>query len=182
MAVQDPMRLRETVQDYDKFNDMIVERLTSSAAELEILSPGEGDIIRLPASGAHGVEVKLGYQDGRLAYDLKVPLRHDDAHAYAIGTDGDEKIGIGFETPEVDLLSIAHLRILFPYAQIRFKGPFQKSIIRAYAQPRCPNASASNGLGCDYSRKGIQRSKSALLTRSDYIESSSCLALVLMNA
>jgi hypothetical protein len=82
--------------------DMIPENLEASTTFLEILGPDEDDRITLATAETPGIEVALGHQDGRFVYELKVPLRTDESHPYAIGVENGRPIGIGFETPEPD--------------------------------------------------------------------------------
>jgi uncharacterized membrane protein YgcG len=44
----------------------------------------------------------MGYFEGKLVYELRVPLVQDEKHPHAIGMDVSEPIGIGFETAELD--------------------------------------------------------------------------------
>jgi hypothetical protein len=100
--MNDLLRSREIMEDRDKFNDMILEKLESSAEQFEIIGPAENDVARLFPSQAAGLEVGLGHQDGRFVYELKVPLRSTDQHPYGIGIDESPYVGVGFETPEID--------------------------------------------------------------------------------
>ena len=102
MGTGKPREIGEVAQDRDKFMEMIVERLEGEGKVMEILGPDEESGVRLMAGEASGIDVALGYHDGRVVYELKVPFRHDDDHPYAIGSDGNSEIGVGFETPEVD--------------------------------------------------------------------------------
>jgi len=43
--------------------------------QLAILGPGEGEQHRLSVQDAAGVEAHLGYVDGTLIYELKIPLQ-----------------------------------------------------------------------------------------------------------
>jgi hypothetical protein len=78
--------------------------------EMEILGPGEEDIQRISFLEAemHGINVRLGYSNGNLVYELKVPFAYDEDHLFAIGLnetdiDANTIIGIGFETPEITM-------------------------------------------------------------------------------
>ena len=42
-------------------------------------------------------------ETGLLVYELKVPLRSDEEHPYAIGSNAGNTIGVGLEIPEVDM-------------------------------------------------------------------------------
>jgi hypothetical protein len=100
MGTGNPGELRKLAEDREKFMETVAERLNGAGNVLEVLGPGEDDKVRLTPYDAAGLEVALGYQDGRVVYELKVPFRRDE-HPYAIGSDGKGKIGIGFETPEI---------------------------------------------------------------------------------
>jgi hypothetical protein len=93
-----PLRVRESMQDPDKYQKMFEDL----GNEIEIIGPGKGQRVRMSRLLTQGIEVELGYSKGRLVYELKVPLDQSAEHPYAIGTDTDKQIGLGFETPELD--------------------------------------------------------------------------------
>jgi hypothetical protein len=103
MGTGRPDKLGDVAQDRDKFMEMVVDKLKGAGNVMEILRPVEENSVRLAAGDATGIEVALGYYDGRVVYELKVPFRRDDEHRYAIGSDGKSRIGIGFETPEIEM-------------------------------------------------------------------------------
>ncbi len=72
--------------------------------ELEILYTGEDEPTKMSISNAalYGINVMVGNSGGRLFYELKVPLKKDNQHPYAICADINKSIRIGFETPEID--------------------------------------------------------------------------------
>ncbi|MFH1312489.1 MAG: hypothetical protein ABIJ00_04610 [Candidatus Eisenbacteria bacterium] len=100
--MDDPSQFSKITQDRDKFTDMILEKLESSVEQLEIIGPTEDDVIRLFPSQLAGLEVRLGHQDGRFLYEVKIPLRSTDQHPYSIGMDEGSYVGLGFETAEID--------------------------------------------------------------------------------
>jgi hypothetical protein len=102
MGTGDPGEMREMARDHKKFMEMVVERLKGAGKVLEILGPDQASSVRLTAGEAPGIDIALGYHNGRVVYELRVPLRRDAAHPYAIGSDGRGRIGIGLETPEID--------------------------------------------------------------------------------
>lgn len=102
MGTGNPRELGELAQDQARFMEMVVERLKGAGNVLEILGPGDDSSVRLTAGEAVGIDIALGYHDGRAVYELKVPFRRDDEHPYAIGSDGKSRIGVGFETPEIN--------------------------------------------------------------------------------
>jgi hypothetical protein len=58
------------------------------------------------------IEVALGYGEGRLIYELKVPLKVVEGGGYrvGIGAQGLGAVGVGFETPELDLRELRQSR------------------------------------------------------------------------
>jgi hypothetical protein len=100
--IKDPSQFKEIAQDREKLNNLIIEKLESSAEQLEIIGPNQSDVTRLFASEVPGLEIGLGHQGGRFVYELKVPLRSSEEHPYSIGLDRSHCVGVGFETPEID--------------------------------------------------------------------------------
>ncbi len=90
--------------------ERLQKMLEESTDELEILGSGEEEIYRtsLTEAKTHGIDVKMGFSRGNLIYELRVPLIQDKDHLYAVGinipqTDAGTVIGIGFETPELNI-------------------------------------------------------------------------------
>jgi hypothetical protein len=78
------------------------QRLIDAAQrQLVIRGPGVGEQHRLSAQDASGVEARLGYIDGTLIYELKVPLRKSNEHPYAINADMTKPLLVGFETGDL---------------------------------------------------------------------------------
>jgi hypothetical protein len=73
--------------------------------ELEIIPAAGGEPHRLPMPVAYtgGIDVRVKRSNGTLAYELKVPLSAATGHPYAIGTESGATIGVGLETPEIDM-------------------------------------------------------------------------------
>ncbi len=102
-----PMMMPGTEGDQGERLQKMLERAPD---ELEILRSGEEEIYRISLTEAktHGIVVRLGFSRGNLIYELKVPLIQDEGHIYAIGintpeTDAGTVIGIGFETPALNM-------------------------------------------------------------------------------
>lgn len=74
--------------------------IMETQTDMEILGPGKKDLLRMPVKGAQGVEVKMGLADGRLVYELKVPLVRKEGFPYAVGIGAEKTVSVGFETPE----------------------------------------------------------------------------------
>jgi len=85
--------------------EAMFDRLIESG-ELEILGPDETPLRRY--SLVENQEVKLGitFDNGRLVYELKVPLAKADALSLGIGTDPGKLFGLGFETPDLDMAAM----------------------------------------------------------------------------
>ncbi len=72
-----------------------------AAGELELYGPREQDHRRMSVAEAVGIEVHTRVTEGDLVYEMKVPLKEDDHHAFAIGTSAGTLIGVGMETARV---------------------------------------------------------------------------------
>ena len=72
---------------------------------LEIIARAEEKPIRMDLAEARatGISVGVGNSDGRLFYELKVPIHSGSGTTYAINPNGTKPFNIGFETPEVSL-------------------------------------------------------------------------------
>jgi hypothetical protein len=77
-----------------------IRNILGTLTDMEILGPGKKDKLRMPVNGAQGIEVKMGFADGRLVYELKVPLVKKEEFSYAVGIGAIKTVSVGFETPE----------------------------------------------------------------------------------
>jgi hypothetical protein len=66
--------------------------------QFEILGPGAGEHQRISLNQGKGIDVHLGYSDGKLSLELKVPLHKSGEHPYAINAAGNTPLSIGLET------------------------------------------------------------------------------------
>jgi hypothetical protein len=79
-----------------------LQRLINTAQrQLVIIGPVGGEQHRMPVQDAQGVEVHLGYADGTLVYELKVPLQKNNVRPYAIAVDPAKPFLVGFETGDL---------------------------------------------------------------------------------
>jgi hypothetical protein len=78
--------------------DRLMERLVSRD-DFEILGPLEDQRLRSSGLNTAGIEVAASWSDGRLIYELKVPLIRGDDHAYAVGARANKALGLGLEAP-----------------------------------------------------------------------------------
>jgi hypothetical protein len=71
-----------------------------STSEMEIVGPGKDERFKTLAPGIDGIEARFSRSDGRLVYELKVPLAMSPEHPFAINTNPGDEIGVGFEVTE----------------------------------------------------------------------------------
>jgi len=69
--------------------------------QLVICGPGENEQHRISLRDAKGVEARLGYADGTLTYELKVPLQRSKEEPYAINADTTKPLLVGIETGDL---------------------------------------------------------------------------------
>ncbi|MBI2503384.1 MAG: hypothetical protein HYW07_09175 [Candidatus Latescibacteria bacterium] len=70
--------------------------------QLEIIGPGKGERHQVKGAEAQGVEVEVVQIEGRLVYELKIPLARDAGHPYGIGVCPGQQFSVGFETTTPD--------------------------------------------------------------------------------
>lgn len=85
--------------DSDEFR----KRMGSSLAELDLLGPERFDIYRVPVKSAPDVVARINHHDGRLVYEIRVPLSKSAGSGYGISEAPFQTLMIGFEiaTPDV---------------------------------------------------------------------------------
>jgi hypothetical protein len=89
--------------DRDEMREMIIETVDQAAREVEVLGPENLVYGTFPIGDIQGLEISLGYADGRIVYELKLPLEKTEDRPYALGVNWDKKVGIRFVTPEFDM-------------------------------------------------------------------------------
>ena len=78
------------------------ENFKKSLANLELTLPGEDEPKLMRVNEARGIEVEIGDMQDGLVYEVKIPLRRDAAHPYAVGVESGKSVGVGFETVKFD--------------------------------------------------------------------------------
>jgi hypothetical protein len=68
--------------------------------QFEVVGPGEADRHRIADKQDKGIDVHIGYADGSLMYELKIPLHKSADHIYALEADALKPMLIGLETGE----------------------------------------------------------------------------------
>lgn len=71
---------------------------TVALGQPEIVGPGQGEHHRLADLGPQGIALEVVQAEGRLVYELKIPLARDEAHPYGLGVRPGQQFSIGFET------------------------------------------------------------------------------------
>ncbi len=74
------------------------EAAQNASSEVEIIGPSEADRHEMTLAETGGIEARFNQVKDTLVYELKVPLRDDGTHPFAIGTTAGATIGIGAET------------------------------------------------------------------------------------
>lgn len=77
------------------------QRFEESLMNMEIFDTEERST-RYMVNTVQGIKVNARMDAGTLVYELQVPLRKSEAHAFAIGAEPGDIIGVGLETPEID--------------------------------------------------------------------------------
>jgi hypothetical protein len=85
---------RDNPEELQRFVDL-------AQSNLEIVGLSEADRRQIVNRNVTGIDARLGYSEGILVYELKVPLRETAEHRYAIGATGAQTISVGFETGEI---------------------------------------------------------------------------------
>lgn len=77
----------------------VVEGLVNAAQrQFEIIGPGDGERRRIADRQVQGIDVHLGYENGILTYELKIPLRRTADTPYGVALGPAKSFMIGFET------------------------------------------------------------------------------------
>lgn len=85
---------RENPEDLQRFIQL-------AQRQLEIVGPANGERHRFADKACKGIDVHLGYADGTLTYELKVPLHKSDEQLYGINADVTKVLTIGLETGDL---------------------------------------------------------------------------------
>ncbi len=93
-------------QNFDSLQQVFMEAQTA----LEILGPGEDDVRRVLLAEAPDLFVTAGVSSRGLVYELRIPLATSDTQPYAIGTTAGAVVGLGMETPEMDMSAMRERR------------------------------------------------------------------------
>ncbi len=75
----------------------INDRILKDQTDMEFVG-AKNEEIRLPIAQLKGVALKLGLKDGRLVYEMRIPLTHAGGFDYAISADTGSVISVGLET------------------------------------------------------------------------------------
>ncbi len=95
------MRQREYAGDFQNDparEDTLTEGIPSDTSEAEIFGPGPDEHHRVRLEELKQVALKMDLSQGRLTYELRVPLTDNGPDPYAIGTRIGTEVGVGIET------------------------------------------------------------------------------------
>lgn len=77
------------------------ERIIKRQTDMEFVG-ANNEQIRIPVAQLKGVELKLGLNDNRLVYEMKIPLSHAGGFDYAINADTGSVVSVGLETGKMN--------------------------------------------------------------------------------
>lgn len=80
--------------------DELKRLIEAAQRQFEVVGPGQGERHRLADKQAKVIDVHLGYADGVLTYELRIPLHESADRPYAVGADLAKPLTIGLETGE----------------------------------------------------------------------------------
>ena len=84
----------------------VEELFESSTGELQLMHNGEEGAI-LPSTGVPGIQASADLWMGTLSYELQIPLARTDEFQQAVDAAPGQVVGIGLETPQIDLNTLA---------------------------------------------------------------------------
>jgi hypothetical protein len=88
-----------------------LEKIPKAAmTDLEILRKKEQPQ-RLPVAEARGIKVIVLPTSDRIVYELKIPLVSTKQHPFAVGAEPGTTVGIGFESPKLELSQMPRKRL-----------------------------------------------------------------------
>lgn len=89
--------------DRGAMKNAIAGMVDQAANQIELLGPDNLGYGTFAAGDVQGLEIALGYVNGRIIYELRLPLEKTEEQPYALGVNWEKKVGIGFQTPEFDM-------------------------------------------------------------------------------
>jgi len=78
------------------------QRILKNQTDMEFVG-AKNEEIRIPVAQLKGVELKLGMNDNRLVYEMRIPLSHAGGFDYAINADTGTVVSVGLETGKMNL-------------------------------------------------------------------------------
>jgi hypothetical protein len=80
----------------------LVKMFLDKQNEIQIVNSEKYSLSLLPLDNKDGIKAKLGYEDGKLIYELQVPLAVHDDYSFQIAALPGEELKIKFETEQID--------------------------------------------------------------------------------
>jgi len=87
--------------DRDRDQNKFKEFFENIPSEIEILSSKKEPGQRVPMEEAKGIDVRLKALSGIMVYEIKVPLKEDDDHPFAVNAELEDSIGLCLEIPKM---------------------------------------------------------------------------------
>jgi hypothetical protein len=85
--------------------ESLYERATAQQ-EAQIIGPRRDQVRRVLVAESGGILLATRYERGRLVYELRAPLASASQRPVGLGAAPGARIGVGFETPEMDLRAL----------------------------------------------------------------------------
>jgi hypothetical protein len=89
----DPLKEVEAPEDYRSVDLTRLEFIGGEKAKPQLME----------ASNVKGIEIKVVPSTGLFVYELRIPLLRTEEYPFAVGVNPGRTVGIGFESPEIDL-------------------------------------------------------------------------------
>jgi hypothetical protein len=84
--------------DTGEMREEMQKAFEAMPASVEILGPGEKDRQEVPLTEAGGLETKIGFENGRFVYELKVPLVRTASAPFAVAAENPVAVSTCFQT------------------------------------------------------------------------------------
>jgi hypothetical protein len=92
----------ETAEDRAARREEMEKAFDAMQSSVEILGPGEKDRREIPLRAAGGLEARVGMENGRFVYELKVPRVRSQENPVAVAAEKSAVVSARFETRKSD--------------------------------------------------------------------------------
>jgi hypothetical protein len=103
-----PIGLQDDVSDMKEMlrqqdPSRFLDAFHTSTKEMMVIGAHDSDWRRAGTRDVGGIEAAAGADENKLVLEFRVPVTNDGQYGYGIGTIAGSVIGLGLETPEIDL-------------------------------------------------------------------------------